>query len=39
MAMEKAMEIAGKALDKQLEIMEEQQKKAAEFVDQKVRGR
>ena len=38
MAMEKAMEIAGKAVDKQLEIMEEQRKKGEEFVNQKVKS-
>lgn len=31
-----AMEIAKQAVNKQLEIMQEQQKKAAEFVDKKV---
>ena len=34
---EKAMEIAEKAVDKQLEVMEQQQQKAAEFVDKKVK--
>ena len=36
---EKAMEIGEKALEKQLEIMEEQQKKAGEFVDKKVKAK
>lgn len=31
-----AMEIGQQAVNKQLEIMQEQQKKAAEFVDKKV---
>lgn len=31
-----AMEIGGKALEKQLQIMEEQQQKASEFVDSRV---
>jgi len=34
----KALEIGGKALEKQLEIMGEQQKKAGEFVDKKVKA-
>ena len=33
------MEIGEKALEKQLEIMGEQQKKAAEFVDKKVKAK
>ena len=33
---EKGMEIAEKAIDKQIEVMEEQQKKAGEFIDKKV---
>ena len=31
------MEIGGKALEKQFEIMEQQQQKAGEFVDKKVK--
>ena len=34
---EKAMELAGKAIEKQLEIMQQQQQRAAEFVDKKVK--
>jgi len=34
---EKGMEIAEKAIEKQLEVMEQQQQKAAEFVDKKVK--
>ena len=35
----KAAEIGEKALEKQFEIMEEQQKKGQEFVNKKVKGR
>jgi len=34
---EKAMEIGEKALEKQFEIMEQQQQKAGEFINKKVR--
>ena len=34
---EKAMELAGKAIEKQLAIMQQQQQRAAEFVDKKVK--